>query len=126
MEQEETLNWRQVWKEATRLKCERVLLLGTMLACDLLGVRLPEVLCHHARRDRVTQWLVTQVRLALFQSINNAMSRDMTTSGTFDAITPTALERFFFQLAVRKPLPSKLQFLTYLVRTNAKTWGRSA
>jgi hypothetical protein len=126
MEQEESLNWPQIWEEAIRLKCERVLLLGTILACDLLGAQLPDVLRQHAQCDRVAQWLATQVRLALFQSINNVMSQDVTAGGTFDAITPGAIQRFLFQLAVRKPLPSKVQFLTYLVRTNAKTWGRSA
>jgi hypothetical protein len=121
MEQEKALDWSKIWKEANRLKCERVLLLGMILAYDLLGARLPDELRHHALRERVAQWLAVQVRCALFQNANTVTSHNVSKDGTFDAITPGALQRFLFQLAVRKPLRSKVQFLTYLLRTNAKS-----
>jgi hypothetical protein len=120
MQREKNLNWRQIWKEAARLKCERVLLLGTLLACDLLGTPIPTVLRQHTKRDRVAQWLVTQVRSAFSHSVNYARIHDVPADGTFDAVTPGALRRFVFQLAVRKPLRSKVQFLTYLLRTSTK------
>jgi hypothetical protein len=120
MEREKALNWSRIWDEATRLRCERVLLLGLLLACDLLGAELPDGLRRHARHDRVAHWLSTQVRSALFNGANSVASDDGPADGTFDAITPGALRRFLFQLAVRKPVHSKVQYLTYLLRTKIK------
>lgn len=116
MERQRNLNWRQVWEEATRLECERVLLLGTIIANDLIGVPLPGVLRHHARRDRIAQWLAVQVRCALLESVDDMSNSDVSKSGMFNARASGALRRFLFQLAVRKPLRSKAHFIAYLLR----------
>jgi hypothetical protein len=113
---QKNLNWQQIWEEATRLRCERVLLLGTILASVLMGVQVPGVLRRHARRDRTAQWLAIEVQCALFDSADDKISHNMSRNGMLTAGASSALRRFLFQLAVRKPLHSKAQFLAYLLR----------
>jgi len=62
----QAMDWQRVMENASRLGGERVLLLGLLLARDLLRAVLPHEVLQRMRADRMAQSLATHVRKELF------------------------------------------------------------
>jgi hypothetical protein len=56
------IDWEQARLEARRLGAERMMNLGLLLACDLLGTALPEETLRRVQADRAANSLAVQVR----------------------------------------------------------------
>jgi hypothetical protein len=60
------MDWEWVTEQASHIGCGRMLLLGLLLANDLLGATLPEPVLEGVWADSVARSLVAQVRASLF------------------------------------------------------------
>jgi hypothetical protein len=118
-------DWQAIHGQASRLGCRRMVLLGLVLARDLLGSELPDDVMRDLRKDLTVLSLARQVYGQLFLE---------------EELRPGLLGRWLFHVRARErlqdrlryllrlglaptvfdwqaaPLPSRLYFLSYLVR----------
>ncbi len=96
------MNWPAVFEEARFLRCERILLLGLLLAHDLLEAPVPQELAARARAAPTVRTLMAQVCRQMFRE------RDSGTGG---------LQNAFFQLRVRERLRDGFRYTLSLALT---------
>jgi hypothetical protein len=92
---QEAMNWAGVVEQARSLRCERILLLGLVLAHDLLEAPVPEDLLQSARTLSVVRTLAAQVWEQMFGAANGRMA---------------ALDGALFHLRVRERLADGLRY----------------
>ena len=97
-----TMNWPKVVAEARSLHCERMLLLGLLLAHDLLEAPVPEELVSRARAAPAVPALMSQVQRQLFRERDNA---------------PWGLRNALFHLRARERLRDGLRYALSLALT---------
>jgi hypothetical protein len=95
------LEWPRVLELAGRLRCERVLAVGLLLAHALLEIALPVDLLQRARADRVALSLAADVPEWLFQETTDL---------------PTRWKWYCFQLLSRKHPWDRLRYGGYLAQ----------
>ncbi|HEX6292772.1 MAG TPA: nucleotidyltransferase family protein [Herpetosiphonaceae bacterium] len=94
------LDWNRVLREARSSGAQRMLLLGLLLARDLLGAVLP---------DQVAGWIAADAALP-------SLARDVTAWLFRDAAPPlTVSTRAGFHLRVRERLRDRVQYCVYLL-----------
>jgi hypothetical protein len=94
------VNWEWVLKQAAVLGTERILFLGLRLAHDLLGAILPAEVLQKIQADRLTEFLVVEVRKRLFAEDDNPPGDD---------------EQFVFYLTVRERFQDRMRYYRSLV-----------
>jgi len=122
------MRWQYAISEASKLRSERMLFLGLLLANDLLKVYLPNEVLKKVQADRVVRTLAIQVRDRLFRNDSNRsvifqpfLFQLRMQAGLMDRIrycvgygsvlmTPTVLERRLIAL------PDSFLPLYYIVR----------
>ncbi|MBI3606558.1 MAG: nucleotidyltransferase family protein [Nitrospirae bacterium] len=119
------LDWKRLMEEARSLHNSRMLLLGLLLARDLLGAILPEEVLQTMRADRVVKSLAAQIRERIFAEAGGPLRvfesslfylriRERLWDGVPDflqmVITPDGKDWEFL------PLPESISFLYYLLR----------
>jgi hypothetical protein len=92
------LDWEGLMKRASALNCKRMLLLGLVLANDLLDAVLPEEVLHEAQADAEVKALAADVQGKLFPE--NASARDR-----FEG-----LARWLFHFRMIERLRDKLRY----------------
>jgi hypothetical protein len=98
------LDWEKVIKKANLLHAERMLLLGLLLARDLLEAPLPESIWEKIQTDIQSQQLAIQIRQRVL-------------SGTYGLTKGFNLEMFFFQFHVLERSQERLRFcFKYCIR----------
>jgi hypothetical protein len=60
------MNWEYVFKQARDFKCERVLLLGLLMANNLFGAATPEPVRQRIRKDEVLHTLAAEAQRRIF------------------------------------------------------------
>jgi len=60
------MDWGRVMEQAEHLGCERMLFLGLLLARDLLGAAIPDMILEKLRTDSVVRSLAVEARALLF------------------------------------------------------------
>ena len=96
------LNWERVILEASRRGGMRILLLGLLLAYNLLGAVLPELIWHKIKDDSEILALATQAEEWLFLPVEKR---------------PQGVEKFFFHLKVKESLWDKFGYCFSLITT---------
>jgi hypothetical protein len=64
--QRDDIDWHYVVSQARCLRLKRMLSVGVLLANDLLGANVPELLSHGLRPDRMAHTLANEIRRSLF------------------------------------------------------------
>ena len=122
------VDWERVAMLATKLRCERILLLGLSLAHDLLAAPLPDDVLKKVKADSKVRKLAAQVSGRLFEKGGELSGNGISSSFSFyhmkvrDSFTDGI--RYGFKLATRPtinewiyfPLPGSLSFLHYILR----------
>lgn len=93
-----TLNWDDVLATAKKSGTQRMLLLGLLLAEDVLGARLPETVSQQARADRVCQALAKQVYQRLLGQIEPLPEK-------------FSLEKFLFHIRVMEQQQDRVKYI---------------
>jgi hypothetical protein len=120
-----TLNWPWLLEQARKRRCERIVLLGLLLAHELLAAPLPRDVLHQTRRNSWVTDLNTDVQRRLFDAreqtqggVGNALfqlrCREYVSDGLGYVLNQTLVpaEADWHLLT----LPPPLEFLYYLVR----------
>lgn len=95
------IHWERVMEQAVRLRSERILFLGLLLAGNLLGAALPEnILQRDAFSLRMREWLWDRVRYLLHRLPEYL----------YTVVTPNTRDQAMLVL------PLSLSFLYYLLR----------
>jgi hypothetical protein len=105
----QNLNWHRTMAEANRLGGRRMLLLGLLLAHDLLGASVPTDLLRQMRADRNVRWLAAKVREQLFIPAEYELD---------------AVERPMFYLRLRERLRDKVRCSYYLAYYTVRSFFR--
>jgi hypothetical protein len=90
------IDWEHMLEQAIRLHSMRILLLGLLLAQELLNAPLPEEVCRKIQTDSGVKSLVTQVREQLFSEAEG-----------------THFNPHDFYLQLRERLPDRVRYLRY-------------
>ena len=94
------IDWKQLLEQSQKLGCERMLLLGLLLAQELFGVRLPEGVAQRIQSQPVLKSLASQVCEWLFCEVDSL---------------PRGVEKKLFYFRVRERLRDTLPYLIHLV-----------
>lgn len=95
------LNWEEVFAQATQVGCERPLLLGLLLAGELLGAAIPSAYVERARTQRLIVSMAEQVKRRLSCDI---------------FVEPTGLELTIFNTRLAKRWWDKVRHFTALLK----------
>ena len=122
-----TLNWAVLLQQTTEIGCRRILLIGLLLASDLLEIKLPDIVWQNIKADKTVKELVLMVKQQIFEK-STQQSREF--GGNFSTWNLQIRERlqdklwYCFNLVFGPnegdakffPLPSALRWLYPLVR----------
>ena len=101
------LNWEQVIEQAYSLGSQRMLLLGLLLAHDLLGSQLPDEIWHETAKDSTVKSLADQVKARF-------TNRNIRALGAFEIP--------LFHLDVKENLQDKIRYCFYMTTPSTKDW----
>jgi len=97
------INWRVLLDRSRNNGTERMFLLGLVLAEELLGARLPSNVKERCESDRALKALAAKIVTRLF-------------TGNVDHLPASTLDTFRYNIAVRKSLKARAQYLSYMLR----------
>jgi len=92
------IDWGFVMEQANMLGCRRRLLLGTLLAKNLLGVELPEEILQRIQIEPEVKSLTTEVTEKLFRQPDEI---------------PKLFDKSFFDIRIRERLQDRVQYSIY-------------
>lgn len=121
------INWEQVCSRATKLRMTRILLLGLLLAHELLEVELPKSILQQIQANPLLKSLASQIYTQLFYQTESSLTYQKVNSSFFHLsmiehpldkvwycfehlVVPTVADEVFL------PLPQFLSFLYYPLR----------
>ena len=121
------INWEQVCDRATKLRMTRILLLGLLLAHELLEVELPKTILQQIQANPLLKSLASQIYTQLFYQTESSLPNQKVNSSFFHLrmiehpldkvwycfehlVVPTVADEVFL------PLPQFLSFLYYPLR----------
>jgi hypothetical protein len=121
------INWEQVCHRATSLRMTRILLLGLLLAHELLEVELPKTILQQIQANPLLKSLASQIYTQLFYQSESSVANEKVNSSFFHLsmiehpldkirycfehlVVPTVADEVFL------PLPQFLSFLYYPLR----------
>jgi len=121
------INWEQVCHRATSLRMTRILLLGLLLAHELLEVELPKTILQQIQANPLLNSLASQIYTQLFYQSESSVANEKVNSSFFHLsmiehpldkirycfehlVVPTVADEVFL------PLPQFLSFLYYPLR----------
>jgi len=95
------LNWHEIMRRSAALNIEKAVMLGLILAHELVDARLPESVSAYIQQDRSVQLLSLLIRKRLFARVNRPMG---------------LVERTLIFWMTRERLANKLPHLAYSFR----------
>jgi len=104
----EPLNWSEAMRYATDYHVEKYVILGTLLAHDLLGAPIPESVLDRARSDR------SIVRLA------SIVGQKLAAADVEHAETLNSVERDLFRLRLQSTTKDRLRYLSHRLTTPSR------
>ncbi|MBD6616566.1 nucleotidyltransferase family protein [Komarekiella sp. 'clone 1'] len=92
------IDWGLVIEQANILGCRRRLLLGTLLAKDLLGIKLPKDILRRIQAEPEIKLLTTEITERLFRQTEEI---------------PKLFDKSFFDIRIRERLQDRVQYSIY-------------
>jgi hypothetical protein len=102
------IDWMQVTNLATKLRCERILLLGLFLAHDLIGAPLPDHILGRVKADPKVQKLAMVLYKNLFLKDGGSPKNEINSKFSF------------FHLQVRERFSEKIRYALHLATNPTK------
>lgn len=104
------IDWKRVIEQSRRLGSERMVLLGVLLASEILGTTLPEEVLQRIQLHQAVKLLAVQICNRFFSPSNNPLGA-------------SEIENFLFQLRLRERLQDKVQYCFSLMNLSPGDWA---
>lgn len=86
------LDWKKLITQTNELRCKRLVLIGILLASNLLEIHLPETAWQYIKADRVAQAIAEKIQQRLF----------------LQTISPREVEKTMFHISIREDWRDKI------------------